>query len=357
MRRLSPLFVSLLCMVSSAALTACGDDGGNGCDPGFMLVNGLCVGDAGTGSDGGEDAATDAGDDAGVQDDGAVTDVPMDVPIPSDGGACEFVCMGDTPACDETSGECVPCLEDDHCPASAPVCMDQTCVACVTSADCNDSSNAQCVEQDGRNVCAPCTEDVHCEGVMGGGVAQGVCDLAVGPDAGRCVECSAADESACGDKVCDLDSGSCSDIDAGSADLCEPCVSSRQCGDGNVCAEQVVGELPVGFVCLTPEAMAPGGSCSGAAPHTLARAEAVIAGGGTMAVCQLRTSCEAFAHHSSQACDGETADGDAMCGVVGIDDGVCRSNGAGHACTFLCDSTPDCPGGSTCDGDPGVCSL
>ncbi|MEZ4407595.1 MAG: hypothetical protein R3A52_14120 [Polyangiales bacterium] len=78
--------------------------------------------------------------DAPVVNDAAdVTDAPSDVVDASDSGArcaADTDCGGENPACDLSTGRCVPCVGDSHCGAGR-VCVGNLCVSgCTASSPC-----------------------------------------------------------------------------------------------------------------------------------------------------------------------------------------------------------------------------
>jgi Cys-rich repeat protein len=111
-------------------------------------------------------------------------------------------CTGTTPVCDAASDTCVGCTRTTDCPSGVCASVTETCVGCETSDDCHaptpscDPVQHQCV--------AGCTSDDACP------PATPVCNL-VGPLAGTCTQCSAAEHGACitPDSICQIADGTC----------------------------------------------------------------------------------------------------------------------------------------------------
>jgi hypothetical protein len=222
--------------------------------------------------------------------------------------------------CDEGTHECVQCLE--HADCSEPL-----------ASACNPSTHE----------CGRCMNDSECVGVDG----RPICDIAMG-----CVQCAPMEEGACGTNVCDVTNRVCTTTGERTGDPCTPCVSDRQCKAGMVCApmEFMTSENFVGFFCLwrqeATELGGPMGSCSNIPPYSAVDEVATISGETQVEVCSFtRSTCEAQADYPGQACG--TIPDDTVCGVVGLDDGVCRPRtGSGNRCTVLCLGDEDCPSGS-----------
>jgi hypothetical protein len=93
-------------------------------------------------------------------------------------------CSGTTPACatkGPRAGLCVPCTSAyaSGCTGDTPVCDDElnTCVGCMTNADCKDPSKPVC--EDATNTCRGCRSDAECP--------QGLkCDVSGDTGTGKC---------------------------------------------------------------------------------------------------------------------------------------------------------------------------
>src|SRR5215475_12827968 len=68
---------------------------------------------------------------------------------PADGGNAFLSCgcFPPTTLCDPSIGRCVECFTDEDCPASAPRCQENACVACLSSSDC--ASDMVCLTVEG----------------------------------------------------------------------------------------------------------------------------------------------------------------------------------------------------------------
>jgi hypothetical protein len=208
------------------------------------------------------------------------------------------------------------------------------------------------------NLCAPCQSEADCGHLAPLSVCAG----------GECVECTAEGEpAACGANTCDPAARRCTALPERSAGLCQRCVASRQCMEGQRCAAMLfMGEpLPGGELhCLWEEAspLGPMGDCFMVRPYVRAE-ELETAEGDRARLCSLRvTTCEALNDYSMQSCTDGTPPGetDEECGADGLDDGLCRFSAAlGNLCTVPCLSDADCLPGATCDiaATPRYCDL
>jgi hypothetical protein len=265
----------------------------------------------------------------------------------------------DTQACAGGSGpagRCVECTDNTDCagrpgePAckvsqqggnSAPL---NTCVQCVVDADCPTAAAARCV----ANQCTACNANANCTHLAG----AGICDTSA--NSPSCVQCTGQQDDACAPNVCDSRTKICTNLPAGSAGICETCVSDAHCTGGQAtgatgrrCALQVFGTTEVGNFCFP---LAQTGACPltpFAGPSDLESIDGVPAN-----VCLLRrTTCPALDDFGLQGKDCATSD---ACGVDGLDDGVCDT-GAGK-CSVPCTADIDCQGGNlSCLGS--VCQL
>lgn len=173
-----------------------------------------------------------------------------------------------------------------------------------------------------------------------------LCDEALG----RCVECTADDDSRCGDRSCDVGAGACR------ASLCEACTADAQCGTGRACVMEEAGDV-ARCVWREDAAAGPAGSCLENGRPFVEPHDAISVDGASVRVCLLGPStCAAWlVYRSPVACAS-----DADCGL-GAGDGSCVDGDPGPAtvlrCTMACVTDVDCPIGATCDRDAGVCSL
>jgi hypothetical protein len=258
-------------------------------------------------------------------------------------------------ACLQNQG-CVECTNDASCAGNVrgPVCKvsnggeaagdapTNTCVECTSKSDCPSPDASRC----DNNQCVPCATDFDCANVDStpnatGGTQLNVCD------AGRCVECTVAQQQSCGANVCDSLSQQCSDRPISSADLCDSCVSDSECGMGSRCVE----ESGLGFFCipLQTEGVCP---LSGPARAFVTRAQVPTIDGQTSAVCRLRfATCPAFAsYRAGTRCDDTT--NDQPCGQGGS----CEQDPFGQFfCTMPCLLDSECA--QECDLATGSCAL
>ncbi|MEZ4406427.1 MAG: hypothetical protein R3A52_08130 [Polyangiales bacterium] len=234
-------------------------------------------------------------------------DVPVDVP-PDAPARCASAadCVGDPggPACDTTTGRCVPCTAaDDRCPADQ-YCRDTTCVT-----GCRDD-----------DACNP------------GGA----------PDAG-------ADGGAGPARRCDTSSRACVD-----------CLANADCPAGTLC----VGNVCVSGCTASQPCPATQACCDGACVDTLGNTAhcggcgmACTVTNGTAAclngVCTVGACASPFADCDADratGCETDTLSSVAHCGGCGM---ACaaRPNASaacgGGRCVYTCD-----PGFADCDGNP-----
>jgi len=238
-------------------------------------------------------------------------------------------CGGSTPYCDAVNGVCEACLDHEHCTSPAA---------------------AQC---DGGE-CVPCSDGTHCAGVAEGSLC----------DDGTCVECTVADDTACGgSQTCDLLAGRCVDVAAGSVSNCKACSNDLQCESGHKCIPMDFQQSHHGYFCLAE----PSPTC--AQPFGTAITAASINGVAAAAYCGIEedlATCEAvLALLGGWHCSGTNG----MCSPDGIaaeepvPGALCDPVGLlGDRCTYACGSVPEClptGPGSTCgtgtNQPPGWC--
>lgn len=297
------------------------------------------------------------GEDAGP--DARMVDAGPDVPSSN----CTTPCEGDTPICDEDNSVCVQCLLPADCEGveGRPMCVDNACVECTGNEECTEPGASVCsTAGDTAGTCVPCaaaTGADDCAGVVDGETALNVCDES--GDAGVCVQCNAGDESACDTNVCDVVAKACTDMPANGLNLCDECVSDRQCMGELACVQETFAGEATGFRCTWPRdaATGPDGSCSTVPPFIGDNTEVIAIGGGTVSVCQLRaTTCASLQDYESTNCMSLDEEGDARCGLPEVDDGFCqRVDDATNLCTHACEGPRDCATGTCPFATPRVC--
>lgn len=271
-----------------------------------------------------------------------------------DGDCGDDVCLVD--AADSANNECVGCVDSEDCSGALGTCDEENheCVGCLMDSDCDDPEASACNTD--TNMCEGCSNDDQCMRLT----ATPVCD-----EAGEtCVQCAADDESACGTNVCDVEMGVCTEIGEGTALLCQECVSDRQCADGRVCVEMSFEDTDVGHFCLwrrdaDTAVGAPNGMCGNSRPYVSSDSVTTISGTSTEICTLARTTCEALSQFREESCTtpGTTDD---ECGVVGLEDGLCRFDmDLGNRCTVPCGSSDDCETGFSCNAGetPRYCNL
>jgi hypothetical protein len=245
----------------------------------------------------------------------------------------------------KTDVGCVECVNDTQCDGNAdgPHCKltnngasqgtaaVNTCVQCTSNADCTGAGAALCQ----NNACVPCVGDADCAHLDTNGAAAGgtlgVCDT------GTCVECTGPKRAACGTNVCNSLTKVCSTQAAGSADLCETCVSDAACASTARCVTQTFGGASVGFFCFPLATGAAPGTCGGRFYLDSTIIPTIDAEQPTPTVCELReTTCPALlAYTRADPCDTS-----ADCGIASVADGICDA--VLDVCTVPCGGGSDC---------------
>lgn len=256
------------------------------CEPGFHLCDGAC-------------ASNDSVDSCGSSCDPCPTD--PNGTATCDGSSCGLTC------------------ED-------PLILDpgtNSCVGCTTNNDCGGASASVCAA---GGACEPCADNAGCAHVPGLSTCDG----------GTCVECTAADDSACAGNSCDLFDGTCTTTPKESVDVCEACLADSECVAGHACVQmQFAGDLRSGGFCLPLDT----GEC--VAPYPVADSRTSLSNA-SVDICTLNeelTTCEALADYRTPNCSD-----DSDCGAPGLDDGLCEpiEFEAAH-CTIPCASSSECP--------------
>ncbi len=250
-------------------------------------------------------------------------------------------CGAEAPVC--AAGTCGDCRSDEDCLAhpDTPICAGGACMGCAEDADCTDPAMARCDLTTGR--CAPCDEGIQCAGTGLAICASGVC-----------VECTVADESACGDNSCDPATGICTETPRGSVRRCGACLADSECAfaDDRCVPMQLMGGAREGGYCLKPL------STGCVEPYAVPTEErASLSGAAPQAYCGIRedlTTCEAVLDLVDNAACTVASD----CGVAGVDDGRCEIvNGLVDRCTYGCDTASECPGSMACGGAEMYCGA
>jgi hypothetical protein len=296
------------------------------------------AGDGGESGDGGGDSGGSGGGEGGS------------------GGTepCDGACQGATPVCKASTNECVECTEEqtDACTGLTPLCDTETnsCVECLMQSNCAEPTASRC---DG-GACLPCSDNAHCTNISG----RGVCS------SGVCVQCTAADEAACGANSCNPMTKQCTSTPRGTVGTCRPCVADSECTGGNQadpdarCVQmEFMGSLRPGGFCLRRAAK----TC--ARPYMIAISAPSLSGALAENYCgidQENVRCEAVLDLiNSRSCPGGA---DISCGCARDQDGFCTEGGQGglcrdftlvnDQCTYQCGINNDCPVGRTCLGSP-----
>ena len=249
------------------------------------------------------------------------------------------------PVCNSVSNACVGCLASTDCKdAAKPVCNTATnaCVACLGNADCKDPTASLC--NTSTNTCSPCSVDADCSQIS----VKGVCS------AGTCVQCTVANETACGANSCNPATKGCTTTAKWSRVTCQSCVADSECGDGSGTASPSFRCIPMTF---GPSAAAHGAYClqkvtnGCSSPYAVSFSAISLSGAAIEAYCginQSATTCEAVLDLAS----AKTCSLDGDCG--GGQGGLCKAISVvapANRCTIPCGSTAECLSsgpGSTC---------
>lgn len=246
----------------------------------------------------------------------AVAEVDGGVPI-----LCDPACTGDL-HCDHASGTCVSCAVDAHCTQ-------------LTEPSCDPSTH----------ICTGCAGDSDCARFD----ATPFCDTV----RGVCAACTPENEiEVCGDGVCDVITGRCTNYMRRSAGPCDPCHADSECGDSMRCVlYSFFGHEPE-HVCLFDRDHV---NCAASATSPIAPYVEPGAGttlrGESVNVCEPPSSCGAlFDYASGTACqfasDCAGPPGASFCPASG----QARPN----VCTMFCAKTSSgyagCLGTDVCNG-------
>jgi hypothetical protein len=344
--------------------------GGNGGNAGLAGESGQAGGgqagagatnQAGEGGEGGEAGAGAAGAAGSDPCDGSCRGpTPVCDPATADCVECtkSSHCGGSTPVCDTDSGTCVQCTAADTtaCDGDTPVCDTSAsqCVACNAASDCTSAGAARCHD----HACVACSTNEDCAHLTG----TPLCD------AGTCVQCTPADESACGDYSCNPATNSCTETPRGSVATCEPCLADSECVGGDQ-SDPEKRCIPMNFQGTARD----GGFClkrfsAGCdQPYKVPLTEVSLSGAPSEAYCGIDeavTRCEAVLDllHSRACPDGL----DSSCGCHRDENGNCLDAGLGglcrtvdmvsNQCTFPCDADNRCLPSLACsDSAPKYC--
>jgi hypothetical protein len=173
----------------------------------------------------------------------------------------------------------------------------------------------------------------HCGHIVSANTVLGVCDSSGA--AGICVQCTGAQSSACGANICDSLAKVCSPFPAGTARICQPCISDANCAANSRCVLETFGQSALGYKCVP---LAQNNACPLTPFSSLTRVNTID---GTVAdACLLRrTTCTAFNEFSLRTCAV-----DADCGEPDLDDGRCITDSSlGTRCSIPCGNGTDCP--------------
>lgn len=265
----------------------------------------------------------------------------------------------DTSPTSTTPNTCVGCLENSDCKdAAKPQCNAATkaCVACLSNTDCKTAGASKCDVTAGSptvNTCLPCSADADCTQVTG----KTACLIGTASAQNQCVQCTVANETACGANSCNPKTNGCSSTARGSRKTCYSCVADSECGTTEGAVDPNSRCVPMTFngaahgtggYCLQRASSSAG--CSN--PYSVPISAASLSGAIAENYCginQAATTCEAILDlFASKTCGADTE-----CG--GGNGGLCKAISIvlpANRCTIPCISTAEClqspAPGSTC---------
>jgi hypothetical protein len=219
--------------------------------------------------------------------------------------ACSFQCdpqfqrCGDD--CDVSELECVQCLTNAHCPADDAVCSGGNCAACRNDND--------CALQPGLPVCSN----------------------------GSCVQCTEGKKNQCAGNTCNPATNTCSTTQIEAVRSCGRCVSDDDCLDSDQdCVKMKFNgvERDDGYCLYRASAF----NC--ARPYPVRVERQSISGKPETTYCTVNeavVTCEALLQY------GDVCDQDDDCGVMGVNDGLCKPFSGVYRCSYQCESGEDCP--------------
>lgn len=286
------------------------------------------------------------------------------------------VCTATGKVCGENA-TCVECEKSEHCQATIgrPICdkspysaKRNTCVQCLTAADCKSAETPVCDTSTdpstnlSRNVCVGCTKSEDCDHNLEG---KRVCLTGSGTVGGACVQCTKDNADACVSNgihtLCNGQTHACSEKTEKSAGLCNRCVADAECQPGQACVQQAFGlnqDLLPEFACLWKKGdTAPGApaNCSDPAnqPYVVTRSDVVTIDGATATVCGLAVStCAAWTEAKSPTidCAPDGTPNHALCIIESHEAARCILASTGkYQCSPRCGKDSDCLYGiSTC---------
>lgn len=252
---------------------------------------------------------------------------------------------------------CAECYGSTGCSIEAPVCLDGACVECTSDSDCGDSAAARC--DLATHSCAPCEQSAQCAHLSG----TNVCNTA----AGTCVECTAAERTACGDHVCKTTPGedqfTCSTQSVGSIGGCHPCASDAACAEGHACVLETFNDGPSQWVCLQQQGAGTGqvASCAANQPVTGTLTTASVDNVEGTFCRPKQTTCSAYLHYGSTGSgQGIWCTSNDDCGLPNVDDGWCLPYGDNpeeRLCSYACLVDMECRANADCTTVPGQNGL
>lgn len=251
---------------------------------------------------------------------------------------------------------CVECRTGADCTEGEPFCIDNACEQCQVDTDCTDPNAPRC--DAATHQCSGCTELGACSRFA----ATPACNLGTG----SCVECTAAEASACEDYACQTTPGdgqfTCSTQLLGDAESCDTCVGDAACGPNSTCILENFDNQDTEWVCLPEE---PEAGCATGTELISTLTEATSVDGETGNFCKpAHTTCAGHRHFGKKGLSSTNyCQTDDDCGLPNILDGRCLpfpGSNTVRYCSYPCVIVSECPG-SECNtynsGAFRACSL
>ncbi|MGB0679469.1 MAG: hypothetical protein ACPGUV_07405 [Polyangiales bacterium] len=227
---------------------------------------------------------------------------------------------------------------------------------CTENANCAGSSASRCDTSTGA--CTACLSSDDCAHIAG----NNVCDN------GLCIQCNAADDTACGNFICDPVAKQCTQVVKGTQADCQECIADEHCIDGRVCVDVTFQGKSTGRRCLWRKDAAglpgaPGGDCTSLALFVSERAVTTVNGVQTEVCGLATTTCMGLDHfrtggRGGDSCESQATPGEpdhTLCGSPDVNDAHCQrvsSTSDTFRCTYRCTEKDD-----DCKVDSTACAV
>lgn len=245
------------------------------------------------------------------------------------GGRCEACpeVENATPTC--VAGECSFACDGGFRPCEGCA-FDRDCIECEQNDECSNYDRSVCGDD---GLCEPCERNDDCTHLD-----RNVCVE------GTCVQCTTGERAACGNNSCNPANNTCTTTTVMSRQWCETCLADSECEPGHRCVPMFYGgAMRPRSYCLEEA----DDFCDQLAPIQVQRTS--LSGIEGEVYCSIRedlVTCEAVNDY------GRRCDQNSDCGLMGLDDALCRSIEGIDSCTYACTDRIECPGAATCVGNP-----